>query len=394
MTRSLFLIVLFLSFYFPQVLISDEIDSLLLNDAKCISQGLSTNGIFNDAWLMSLVDVLKKIHEKFPEISNIHSNAGVNNNLNPIIINEPNNPFRYRHQTDLFPIDQIIIILNRQATIQILSFLKKDTTKTFISYDISETGIDDLDELNKKYGAKKLKYYLSKDLSQSSLYIQFKQKLDILKLIEVYSALPEVKSAHTNPYIGCVQNAIYFIKKKKFWYFVFYNGWKETGFGCRYNHYYYFTYNLESKQVEKNDELFLDIYNIQELRSNIKICYFGIPKIRFVTVFKNYVDLMNKAKSNIWWEKIYALDVLGFLMLPKFVRSNVDDQKQVDKIRNEVLAHHEKIIKLFISNLTCSNKDISKTVYTYLRLISNKSFSINDTESWENWYNENGKISP
>lgn len=394
MIRTLFFVSLCLIFYFPQVLISDEIDSLLVNDAKCMSQSLSENGIFDDDFLINLVSVLKKIHIKFPEISNIHSKSGVYNNINPIIIDEPNNPFKYRHQNSLYLIDQINIYLNRQTTIKILSFLQKDTTQTFITYDIVETGIKNIDELNKKYSALKLKYHISKDNSRSSLLIVFKQKLDILKLIEIYSALPEVIDAQVNWYIGCVKKSIYFIKKEPFWYFVFRDGWEETGFGCQYNRYYYFTYDLESRKIEKNDELFLDFHNIKELRKKSKIWYFGIPKIRFVRVFKNFNALFDKAKSDTWWEKIYALDVLGFLMLPKFVRSNVDDQNQVDEIRNEVLANRKEIISLFISNLSCPDRDISKTVYTYLRLISSNSYSINDIESWENWFIEHYQIGP
>lgn len=385
---------MFFLFLFPQVLISDEIDSLLLNDAKCMSQGLSQNGIFDDDFLISLVGVLKKICKKFPEISNIHSKSGVYNNLNPVIVDEPNNPFKYRHQKNLYPIDQIKIILNRETTIKILSFLIKDTTQTFVTYDIVETGIENLDELNKKYGALKLKYHISKDNYRSSLLIKFKQKLDILRLIEIYSSLPEVIDAQMNWYIGCIKKAIYFLKKESYWYFVFRDGWKETGFGCQINRYHYFTYSLETQEIKKNDELFLDFHNFQENRKNIKIWYFGIPKLRYIAPFKNYRDLIYKAESNIWWEKLYALDVLGFLMLPKFVRSNLDDQKKVDEIRNEVLSNSEEIIKLFISNLSCSDRDISKTVYTYLRLISNKSYSINDAESWDNWFNGHWKLSP
>ena len=375
-----------------QELISDDLDSLLINDAMSMSQGLSEYGIFRSDFIDTLVKILKNVRQKFPEISNIHSDAGAYNNLYPSIINETNNPFKYRHQKVLFPIERINLYLSTSTTWKILLHLNLDPNQTFKSYDIKFTGIKTIDEFNKKYGASNIQFYISKDIYRSTLRIQFNQNLDILKLIQIYSALPEVNSAHVTGYvIGMIRNIIYFLKKESNWHFVFI---EKCGWECRNQRFHYFTYNLSTKEISKDDEVYIDFQDIEDIRENVKIWHFGIPKWRYVSPFKNYNDLRSTAKSNIWWEKLYALDVMGYLMLSKFVRYNVDDQQKVDETRNKVLSNRKEIIKLFISNLSSSDRDISKTVYTYLCLISNKTYSITDIEKWTNWFNEHWKYSP
>lgn len=369
--------------FLPQLMFSDIVDSLFLNDAKCVAQGLTKDGFFEDTLIHNIAEILEKLHKKYPEISDIHPRGGVYNSLNPIIINEPNNPFKYRHLSENFTLVDLNVSLNANATRQIMKISSIDTVYNFSRFKIDSTGIKNIDILNKKYGSTKISVWIPSDLSRSSLHIKFRQKLDIIRLIEIYTALPEVTSATAEHYIGCNASEIYLIIKENNWHFVFKKGWGETGFGCRHNQFHYFTYNLDSFTFQKNDELYFDNF-----KENIKLWHFGIPKIRMVYPFTDYENLIQTAKSEIWWEKLYAIDVIGYLMLPDFVRYNVDDEILVDEIRDKIINNKKDLLRLLISNLNISDNDISKTAYTYLLLISGKKYSLNDSGNWLNWVNQ------
>ena len=60
-----------------------------LFQAECLAQGASESGIFDKKLLDDIISALDKMRKKYPEIQGIYNEGGVFNNLNPIVIDWP-----------------------------------------------------------------------------------------------------------------------------------------------------------------------------------------------------------------------------------------------------------------------------------------------------------------
>ena len=123
----------------------------------------------------------------------------------------------------------------------------------------------------------------------------------------------------------------------------------------------------------------------KDFESNI---WLGIIDRRFtLKPFQSYHQILKAAKSKKWWHRLYAMEVLGNLMLPDFIRHGVDSQEKIDTIRKDVLKDRKKVVKILLDNLNNEDNDVSMTACTYLRLISKEEYKKSDIEKWKTWYN-------
>lgn len=346
-------------------------------EAKCLAQGTTKDGFFDYKFINKIILALKKIRAEFPEVKSIHVQGGVYNSLNPVIIDRANNTYRYKHHIGNFAINYLQIELNGEVTKRVLQRINIESVDRFSSFKLDATGIEEIDKLNEKYGAIDLKINVGKSMKGSSVWIKFDKSLDILRLIEIYNQLPGISGCGVNGMlIAGPYDETYLIIKNKKWHFVFKDSSRDN-----ITHYYYFTYFPDYNKVVKIEELTLDLLKP-------KLWLWGIPKYRPLEPFDSYNDLLKTVKSDKWWEKLYALDVIGYLLLPKFNRYGVDDIDKVNKIRDMVISNKIKILDIFLNNLREEDKDISSMAYNYLRIFSGMDYPESNYEKWRKWFNK------
>jgi hypothetical protein len=340
--------------------------------AQCLAQGTTTDGLFDYEFLHQILEALEKIRAAYPEVKNINPRGGVHNTLFPVIDN--NYPLGYRYPWDSFSIRDIFVGFTTDAAKKLLDlYPKKKNT------EIDSTGIKNIDALNRKLGVKKLKLYKLSEGEVSSLVINYKNYHDVLQLLKMYESFPEVKYSEIDGYIRIgPPDQIYLLKKNEGWYFAFCKSRGETW----PRKYYIFYYSPVSKTLKKMLEF---LPPCKDFESNI---WLGIIDRRFaLKPFQSYHEILKTAKSKKWWHRLYALNVLGNLMLPEFSLHGEDNQEKTDTIQKDVLRNRKKVVKILLDNLNNEDHDISMTAYTYLRLISKEEYKKSDIEKWKTWYN-------
>lgn len=340
-----------------------------LYQAQCLCQGETEDGLFDQKTIDEIIFALDKIQIKYPHLKNIKNRGGVHNYLYPIIVNWPNHKFKYHYSRDDFALNFIFLGIKSDVNRKIYSKFGKDTTFYTDGYKRDYLGIKSIDDLNRKYGAYKIRYY-----DHKSLWITFKSNIDIIRSCERYMQLDEVTSADRNELIVVGNHdEIRLIRKENIWYFLFFEG---SSAEC-----FYVIYSPSTKEIREYKEISLSTSNYQEM------IWRGLIQSRHpIKPFDSYAHLIKAAKSDNWWEKLYALDVLGYLQLQDFVRYGGDNFEKVEKIRQDVRKNEIEVIGLLLRNLENKDRDISKTAYTYLRLKSGENYSLNDVDKWKNWF--------
>jgi hypothetical protein len=345
--------------------------------AQCLAQGTTTDGFFDYEFLHQIIEALEKIRAEYPEVKNINPEGGVYNTLSPVVAND--SPLRYRYPRGNFSIRDIFVYLTNGATNRILESYPKRKEWKLSSVQIDSTGIKNIDSLNTKLGATEIKIYLLSKYDGSSLYVKYANYHDILQLIKEYEHYKEVKYAQVNEYIQVgPPNQIYLLRKNNAWYFAF---CRSRGEG-RSREYYIFNYSPISKTVKKMLEF---LPPCKDFESDIWLGL--IDRQRSLKPFQSFNQILKTVRSKKWWHKLYALDVLGQLLLPQSFQYAESNKQKVDIIRKEVGVNQKKVIKILLDNLNNVDSDISMTAYLYLRLFSKKDYNKTDIKKWKTWYN-------
>ena len=344
---------------------------------QCLAQGTTTDGFFDYEFLHQILEALEKIRAAYPEVKDINPEGGVYNTLSPVIAY--NYPSGYRYPRESFSIRYVIVYLTNEATKNIFELYPNKKIRNLKSAEIDSTGIKNIDALNRKLGVKKLKLYKLREGEGSSLVIIYKNYHDVLQLLKMYESFPEVKYGQTDGYIWVgPPDQIYLLQKNEEWYFAFCKSRGETW----PRKYYIYYYSPVSKTIKKMLEF---LPPGKDFESNI---WLGIIDRRFtLKPFQSYHQILKAVKSKKWWHRLYAMEVLGNLMLPDFIRHGVDSQEKIDTIRKDVLKDRKKVVKILLDNLNNEDNDVSMTACTYLRLISKEEYKKSDIEKWKTWYN-------
>lgn len=340
-----------------------------LYQAQCLCQGTTEDGLFDQKTIDEIIFALDRIRAEYPDLKKIKNRGGVHNYLYPSIINWPNHKVKYHYPRDDFELNFIFLAIKSETNRKIYSKFGKYTTFYTVGYRNDSLGIKSIDDLNKKYSAYKIRYY-----DRKSLWITFKSNLDIIRSCERYMQLDEVTNAGRNELLIVGRyDEIRLIKKENIWYFLFFEGSSSECF--------YVIYSPSTKEIIDYKEFSPSTSNYQEM-----IWSGLIQSRRPIKPFVSYAHLIKGVKSDNWWEKLYALDILGYLQLQHFIRYGEDDFNKVERIRQDVINHEINVTKILLKNLESKDQDISQTAYTYIRLKSGENYSIKEMDKWNNWF--------
>ena len=251
-----------------------------LFDAQVLAQGYGDDGLIDTDLQNKLFQALREIALSFPVVERIHTD-------------------------DKFTrLDTLSVFLHPDIEDDVMANLKKGST----------TGQSGLDQLNERLNA--TCFYVGDMEFPGFLVVQLPGAHDLVTLSTVYQELPEVKIAGPDSFEGGFgrRQDIHFIKGDKIWYFV-YEDTKLHG-----GKFTYYTYDPTTRKAKAIDKLeYTGLYPGVIYR-------WGIPNRRCVKPFASVEDLLAKAKDSMWWVRLHALDVIGFLLArPQNKRHGEDD---------------------------------------------------------------------
>ena len=331
--------------------------------AQYLAQGHTKLGIFDPDEINDIENALIQIKNSHPALVGIKNNGGVYNSLSPITIDFTNNSFNYLHPKSHFTINQVILEISSDTPMKSQQGLNSEIAMPL--------GIKSLDQLNKKYKAHTIKHDYS-----NTVFISFSSNLDIITVCNEYMRLDEVIDAMPNHLVTVwKEDYIRLLKKENFWYFLFNKNGSKTN--------YYVIYSPADRKVIKFKAI-----DVSTKKTSEMIWQGIILTRRPIKPFRSYSHLYSVAESENWWERLYAIDVMGILLLDKNARYGEDNFEKFKQLRQEVLKNRIQVINLLISNLINGDEDISNTVHTYLMMISGKNYLQTDINNWNKWFSE------
>ena len=346
------------------------------DEGQLLIQGHTNDGFIDTLVTREIVKCLDAIRAEYPEVSEIKA----------------------RHRYDL---RTLMMELNDEANLILAKKIKPDTSaklknipKRPYSRILGKTiemplGIEEIDELNEKYGASYCRSSIGIIESGGILRIIFEQPMDLKVLETIYTALPSVNHTFIGGSAGDGDD-IFFIPNGDSLHFVFKHGWGDCPSGCIYNHFYYFTCIKGSNVIIKEGELPAD-----KSRSG-GIYRWGIPGRRAVKPFNSYKDIADKTDDPVWWISLHAVDVLGYLLSnPEIPRFGEDFPRKSQtghfhKVRDDVLLNKKEAVCLLLRNIKHPHRQVSQMASLRLKELAKKEFG-DDSEyikKWENWKND------
>lgn len=341
-------------------------------EALILIQGHTEDGFIDEELKEKIIEALRAIRSEYPDMEKIQAR-----------------PMFGMSSLDLELIEEAGKIIEKKVKIKAKQASNDRQQRHWRIFGISfedETGIGEIDKLNKKYGVKSWSSNIGLRESGGHLSLNFSVPMDIATLKDIYESSPEVENAFLSG--GCLDgDEIFFLPKGDSWHFVFKHGWGDCPSGCINNHYYYFTFNKQKGTVTKEGELPAD-----KSRSG-GIYLWGIPDRRAVRPFASYDDIKNKAKDSTWWISLHAIDVLGYLLTnpewPRFGEdcSDSNASRHFENVRDDVLAHKQEAIFLLIQNLNHTDEQVSALAYKYLKEVTKEDFGNSKKAAikWKKW---------
>ena len=351
------------------------LNSEMYDEALILIQGHTEDGFIDSALMDKINEALRAIRSEYPEMEEIHAR---------LLFDTRSLTLKFTEETE-----EVVAKMVKTKADEVDNEKQRRFWRTYGVPFETETGIDELDKLNEKYGVKSWQSNIGLRESYGTMKLNFDIPMDVATLKDIYESLPVVENIYYSPTMGD-GDEIFFLPKGDSLHFVFKHGWGDCPSGCINNHYFYYTYIIDNQKVIKEGELPAD-----KSRSG-GIYRWGIPHRRAVRPFASFEDIKNKANDSTWWVSLHAVDVLGYLLTnPEYPRlgedcSNPNAIEYFENVRDDVLLNKKDAFLVLIQCLEYPDEQVSEIAYDYLKKLSKEDFG-NDSGAiakWKKWLSD------